>query len=494
MTAGLDVTLPKGTVDAALAHLFPEPDPYIYDPVRWAEEKVNAFLWSKQKEIMEAVRDYPLVAVQASHDVSKSHTASMVASWWMDVHELGSAFLVTTAPSWPQVEAILWREIRRRHQEGKLPGRITQDCKWHMGAFGGKRGDSSEELVGMGRKPADYDEYTFQGIHARFLLGILDEAGGIPEWLWNAILSLATNENARVLAIGNPDDPNSHFAHICRPGSGWHVIQIGAYDSPNFTGEEVPPEVADVLVSQSWVEARSKDWGEGSPVWQAKVLGKFPDISDEFLISVSLIAKCQNEVSHSGLEIGRYGIDIARMGTDKTVLYRNRGGHIRYVDGWGKTDTAITTEKCAAILEQRSRRKVPAVVDMIGVGAGVYDNLRRRGFEVGGYQGSERAMNPAKFRNKRAESWWTFREMMEDGLIDLDPEDDVLAAQLGSVKWGIDSSGRIFIESKDDMRERGLPSPDHADAAVMSTVNVGSAVDLLYGQNSQTGDLLEKVM
>jgi hypothetical protein len=84
--------------------------------------------------------------------------------------------------------------------------------------------------------------------------------------------------------------------------------------------------------------------------------------------------------------------------------------------------------------------------------------------------------------------------MMEDGLIDLDPEDDVLAAQLGSVKWGIDSSGRIFIESKDDMRERGLPSPDHADAAVMSTVNVGSAVDLLYGQNSQTGDLLEKVM
>jgi hypothetical protein len=482
--------LPPGTVSAALEYLYPAPDPYTDNPAAWVREKLGGYLWSKQIEILESVRDNPLTAVKAAHDVSKSHTASCAIAWWESVHEIGQAFAITTAPSYPQVEAILWREIRRRHREGRLPGRITLDCKWHMGDSG--RGED-EELIAIGRKPADYDEYTFQGIHARYLLAVLDEAGGVPEWLWNAVLALATNENARILAIGNPDDPNSHFAQICKPGSGWNVISISVWDSPNFTDEEVPDWLADELVSPAWVEARRIDWGEGSPIWLAKVDGEFPDISDEYLIAPSLLEKCFR-TDLPGLEDGRYGVDIARMGTDKSVIYRNRGGQIRLVKSWAKKDTMQSAGEIAAILKQQQHKYIPAVVDIIGLGAGVYDRLKELTFNVAPFQGSERAHNPPKFKNRRAETWWTFRELMEAGLIDLDPNDTVLAAHLGSVKWGVDSSGRIYVEGKDDLRERGLPSPDHADAAILSTVAVQKMPRPEDSIGGITGDLLTKIM
>lgn len=486
---------------AARMRLFPPADPHIDDPVGWFHDKLNRCLWSKQVEILEALRDYRLVAVQSCHGPGKSFTGSGGAAWYLDVHELGSAFAVTTAPSWPQVEAILWREIRRRHNEGNLRGRVTMDCKWHMGDVKTKRADASEELIAMGRKPADYDEDTFQGIHARYFLGLLDEACGIPESLWNSVLSLATNENARILALGNPDDPNSRFAQVCKPGSGWKVIKISVWDTPNFTGDKdcavcgqpLSDEVLESLVSQQWVEDRRRDWGEGSPIWVAKVDGEFPDISDEYLISPALIERCQNN-ELPGLEMGRYGCDIARMGADKSVVYRNRGGMIRLVDAWGKTDTMTSSGKIASLLKAHGRHRIPATIDIIGVGAGVYDRLREQRLDVSPHQGSQRALNPAKFKNRRSEVWWTFREMMEEDLIDLDPDDEKLAGQLGSVKWSVDSAGRIFVETKEDLKGRGLPSPDYADAAVLSTVAAVNVVPITADTNTLTGDLLRKAM
>jgi hypothetical protein len=362
-----------------------------------------------------------------------------------------------------------------------------------MGEADTKRGDSSEELIAMGRKPQDYDETTFQGIHARYFMAVLDEAGGIPEPLWNSVLALATNENSRILAIGNPDDPNSHFAKICKPGSGWKVIKISAFETPNFTDEYVPEELAQDLVSPLWVEDRRRDWGEGSPIWVAKILGEFPDISDEYLITPAMIEACrQNDLP--GLVTGRYGLDVARMGVDKTVLYRNRGGVIRLAGSWGKADTMQTAGRVGIILGSHGVTRVPATIDIIGLGAGVFDRLRERRFNVGPHQGSTRALNPAKFKNRRSEVWWTFREQMEDGLIDLDPDDDKLAADLGNIKWSVDSAGRIYVETKEDMKERGVPSPDHGDAAVLSTIEVGNVKRPTEESSSLTGDLLQRAM
>jgi hypothetical protein len=145
-------------------------------------------------------------AIKASHDVSKSHTVSRLACWWIDVHPPGEAFVVTTAPTTAQVEAILWRYIGAAHRKAVLPRRVTLDAKWYIG----------QELVGYGRKPADYDQAAFQGIHARYVLVLIDEAGGVPKSIFDAVDALATNIDARVVAVGNPDDPSSHFGTICK--------------------------------------------------------------------------------------------------------------------------------------------------------------------------------------------------------------------------------------------------------------------------------------
>lgn len=504
---------PQRAIDSALEKLFPTPSPYLEQPALWFREKLKRHLWSTQVKILEAVRDHRMVAVQSCHGPGKSFTASGVVAWWLDCHPLGSAFAITTAPSWPQVEAILWREIKRRYNEGKLRGRITLDCQWHMGLDGTKRADSSEELIAMGRKPADYDENTFQGIHARNFLAVLDEACGIPESLWTSVLALATNENARILAIGNPDDPNSRFAKVCAASSDWHVIKIPVWETPLFThevckrfedeygiktnrtlpDEDVPQDVAEGLVSPMWVRDRIKDFGIGSPVWTSKIDGEFPDVSDEYLISPALMQTCY-DTELPGLDKGRYGCDIARKGVDKSVMYRNRGGVIRLVEAWAKMDTMESAGKIAAVLKSHGLSRVPAVIDIIGVGAGVFDRLREQRFNVAPHQGSQRALNPAKFKNRRSEVWWSLREMMYSGDIDLDPADEKLYANLTSIKWGIDSSGRIFVETKEDMEERGLPSPDYGDAAVMSCINTWPGMPMIVQDPSITSGLTKRVI
>jgi hypothetical protein len=94
----------------------------------------------------------------------------------------------------------------------------------------------------------------------------VDEACEVPKSIFDAVDSLAINQNARVLAIGNPDDPTSHSAQICKPGSGWDVITVSAFDTPAYTGEKVPKDLLPLLVSPEWVEERKVRWGVTSPI------------------------------------------------------------------------------------------------------------------------------------------------------------------------------------------------------------------------------------
>jgi hypothetical protein len=275
-----------------------------------------------------------------------------------------------------------------------------------------------------------------------------------------------TNEHSRVLAIGNPDDPASTFAKNCAPASGWNVIGISAFDLPWATGEDVPDYLHDVLTGETWVKERAKRWGEASPLYVSKVLGEFPEVSDDTLISPKLIREArENELA--GLEPGQWGADIARKGRDETVVYRNRGGQLRLVYRAGKQDTMATAGAFARIIRLKGNA-IPMFVDMIGVGAGVYDRLKEQGLWVVGFDAGGQAYDPTRFVNRRAEAYWELRDAFEEHEIDLDPLDDDLASQLQSIKWKTDSRGRILIESKEDMRKRGLSSPDRADGAMMA--------------------------
>jgi hypothetical protein len=352
----------------------------------------------------------------------------------------------------------------------------------------------------FGRKPADHDQSAFQGIHALNPLILVDEACGVPKSIFDAVDALATNSNARVLAIGNPDDPSSHFAQICKPGSGWHVITVSAFDTPAYTGEKVPEELLPLLVSPEWVEERKIRWGVTSPIYQSKVLGEFPDVSDDTLIQPKWIEAAQKRT----LERTRRPIvaaDIARFGEDETVIMRREGGWVRTYRAHHKADTMATAGHIAKAMrdiddEADKNDWVTAVIDVPGVGGGVVDRLIELDLPVTPYNGGEAPIDKERFVNARAEDYWSLRERFEQGEIDIDPDHDKLAAQLGSFKWTVDSRGRIKIESKDDMRKRGLPSPDRADTVAMAfsaRAQGGSNVDVgSHAGGSITGDLMTK--
>jgi hypothetical protein len=413
--------------------LDPPENPYVRDPVGWVTSTLGEFWWSGQHRMAQSVVENRYSAFKASHDVSKSHTMSRLALWWIDVHPPGEAFVVTTAPTTPQVEAILWRYMGNAHKKAALPGRITLDAKWYIG----------NELVAYGRKPADYDPAAFQGIHARYVLVIIDEAGGVGKSIFDAVDALATNIDARVVAVGNPDDPASHFAIICKPGSGWHVETISAFDTPAYTGEKVPEDLLPLLVSPEWVEERKLRWGITSPIYQSKVLGEFPDISDDSLILPRWIEVAQKRT----LQRTRRPIiaaDIARFGEDETVIMRREGGWIRTYRAHHKDDTMTTAGHIPRAMrdiddEAGKNDWVRAIVDVPGVGGGVVDRLAELDLPVVPYNGGEAPIDKERFVNARAEDYWTLRERFEQAEVDIDPDDDKLAAQLGSIKWGIDS-------------------------------------------------------
>ena len=484
------VTLTATTFARAADLIYPPDDPYLRDPVGWATSNLGEFWWSGQHRMAKSVVENRYSAFKASHDVSKSHTMSRLALWWNDVHSPGEAFVVTTAPTTPQVEAILWRYMGNAHKKAGLPGRITLDAKWYIG----------NELVTYGRKPADYDPAAFQGIHARYVLVIIDEAGGVPKSIFDAVDALATNIDARVVAVGNTDDPASHFATICKPGSGWHVETISAFDTPAYTGEKVPEELLPLLVSPEWVEERKIRWGVNSPIYQSKVLGEFPDISDDSLILPRWIEAAQKR----SLKRNRRPVmswDITRFGEDETVGMRREGGWIRLYRAHHKADTMNTTGHIVKghrdINDEKGLNDFPTIiVDVVGLGAGVYDHLVELGLPVVAYNGGEAPYDKERFVNARAEDYWNLRELVENGEIDIDELDDVFAAQLGSLKWTLASRGRLKTESKDDMRKRGMPSPDRADTFAQAFSRRGGAsvaIDVEgHAGESISGDLMTK--
>jgi hypothetical protein len=479
----------------AFEKLFPEPDPYARDPIGWAHNKLGVYLWSIQRKIMESVRDNRFTAVPSCHGSGKSFTASVIANWWIDVHPPGEAFVITTAPTDSQVKAVLWRLIGRMHRRlasrtGQAKGRITLEAKWYQGER-----MKDEELVGMGRKPQDYNEEAFQGIHAKYVLIIIDEAGSVPKGLWDILETLMTNEYARILAIGNPTDPQGHFNTVCSENSGWHRIRIPAWITPNFTGEYVPTDVAEELVSVLWVNERRTKWGVGSPFWESRVEAKFPAISDDMLITLPMI-NAAKEKEIAGFSLGCYGVDVARFGMDETCIYRNRDGRVRKIWTGRKLDTVEVANVVQRFMLRHGVAYVPAVIDVIGVGAGVVDTLRHRNLNVVAFHSGESPNDPRLYVNRRAECYWKLREMFENETIDIDPADEDLHNQLMSIKWGLVRRGQIIIESKDDMRKRGLASPDKADAVMMATsglTGLQAGPSAILG-GTISGDIMTKVM
>jgi len=450
---------------------------YLEHPTTWVTDVCKEHLWSKQRVIMDSVRDHRKTAVPSCHGSGKSFLAARIAAHWICAHKPGEAFVVSSAPTGRQVRTILWREIGRVHAKAKLAGRTNQ-TEWML-----TMPEGNEEIVAFGMKPDDMTPTAFQGIHARYVLVIFDEACGIASPLWNAADSLLSNDLARMLVIGNPDLPDVEFHHVCKPGSGWNVIPISAFDTPNFTGEPIPANLKHDLVGPVWVEEKRRKWGEDNPFWKSKILGQFPDVAVDGLIPMKWIAAARARDLVPGLP-HELGLDVGG-GTNKSVYCERRGYHYRIIRRDNSPDTMETCGNLVAILLDRKTKEptnpiTAAKVDEIGIGRGVVNRaaeLRHR--EVKGVNVGKSAKDKLHFANLRAEGYWGLREAFQQGTIDIDLLDDDLAAQLVDLKYKRTSQGQIQMESKDEIKRRGKPSPDEADALMLASLDKYGNADLI---------------
>ena len=458
------------------------------DPVWLLRELFGSKLWAMQQTICYLIRDFHRVSVRSCHGSGKSYLAAGVTLWFLLM--FFPSIVLTTAPTWRQVEKIIWKEIRAAIHRSpydldfmKLMPRSPQIEI------------DGEEWFALGMATNQPDK--FQGFHSEHILVIVDEPPGVDEDIFEGIEGVLAAGEYRYFHIGNPTKIGGTFynAHTKRE-SGWKTVHISAFDTPNFTefgltvedfindtweAKITGPLPAPYLIRPAWVAEKYRSWGTDHPAFQSRVLGQFPKGGDNNVIPlnwIELAVERYKELldSEEGLpKKGRVilGVDVARSGRDDSVITARQG----QVQIDQRTFHGLDTQEVAgeAIRAYRELDAYQMNVDVIGIGAGVCDEVKlHRGInmvEVNVSQASDvKDQNGARvFENRRAELWWALREAFDpkglEPLAIIDDEDlqGDLAAPLYNFK-----KGWTQIEPKEETKKRLKRSPDKGDALMLT--------------------------
>ena len=228
---------------------------------------------------------------------------------------------------------------------------------------------------------------------------------------------------------------------------------------PTWFAEDFPVTKTDVLSPDELAEAR-KTMTDAQ--YRQEFLCDFTASSENILIPLDTAMKAskrENQPQSYSWAPVVIGVDVARFGDDSSVIYVRQGCHTISIKKHSKLNLMTFADYVAQAITHY--KAAMTFVDVVGVGAGVVDRLIDLGFDnVIGVNAGYSPDNP-KYKNKRAEMWDTMKKWLEDGG-DI-PDDPVLIAQLSSVEYKFDPTDRLLLEKKEDMKKRGVPSPDVAE-------------------------------
>lgn len=434
-------------------------------PVAFVREVLGGEPWTRQEEIAETVRDHPLTVVRSANAAGKDWIAARLALWWAYTRK---GLVLVTGPTERQVREVVMEEVRRGFSGVEdLPGELYTTAL---------RLNTDEPAGILAFTSTEASKLT--GFHAPRVLAILTEAQGVDDFAWEGLLACATGPEDRVLAVGNPLQRSGRFYHACRSDE-WHSVQISAHEHPNL--DPTSDRTISGGPSRAFVERIASEYGRDSGVYTARVEGEFPSSDVEALCSWRWIEAAQNRWESRQLEAEAretqliLAVDVARYGSDKTVLACRQGPVVRELVSWGQastTETAARVQREAARLSAdwgpKGEASVDVVVDEVGVGGGVLDALQEEdGVGAVGFNAGSGARRSVRFANARAEAYWTLRRLLEAGEVAL-PSDDALAEELTSTRWAVTTGGKVKLEPKDELRSRLGRSPDRADAVAMA--------------------------
>jgi hypothetical protein len=449
------------------------------DPVGFADV---AIAWPKtkgltayQRETLDALVEHKRVSVRGPHGLGKTTSVAVAILWFALTRDARGRDwkCVTTAGAWRQLERYLWPEIRK----------WARLIRWDV--LGRDPLDERSELLTLNIKlrygaafaVASDDPQLIEGAHADSVMYIFDESKSIAAATFDAAegafsgAGAGSDNEAFALAMSTPGEPNGRFYDIHRRIKGlehWWVRHV-TKDEAIIAGR----------VTREWCEQAYALWGE-SAVYYNRVEGEFHSSDEDGVIPLGWV-EAANERWRAWHEAGEpaldglrsVGVDVARSGRDKTVMALRYGDTVSELRRSSREDTMATTGRAAGILH--ANPKMTAVVDLIGIGAGVFDRLREQhlpavGFNAGAHTTRRDASNELGFVDCRSAAWWNLREMLDPsgGHRVALPPDDRLTGDLTAPHWRPMSGGKIRVESKDDIRKRLGRSTDDGDATVQA--------------------------
>lgn len=448
---------------------------YLYDPAGWARQFVNlgpgGAVVDYQERILSALAEHRRVAVRGPHGLGKSFSASMAVLWFATTREQQGWDwkVLITASAWRQISGFLFPEIRRwaRRLNWELLERPPFDERRELQELGIKLRHGSV-ITGASTDPA-----KLEGAHGDSVLIVFDEGKAIPNGTWDAIEGALSGARptglpeAFALALSTPGDATGRFyeIHSRRPGlEDWHPIHVTLEDA-----------IAAGRISAEWAEQRRRQWGENSALYQRRVLGNFHSDDEDSVIPLAWV-EAAVERWHEWQRAGFppvegpvwTGVDVGRGG-DSSVLARRTGHAVTLV--------VKNIKDTMAIADLVALEPGRAIVDVIGVGAGVYDRLKQTGKNPAAYTGSGKS--PLRDRSKqfgmfntRSAAYWHLRELLDpeyEPTICL-PPDDLLLSDLTTPRWEVTAGvpPKIKVEKKEDVVERLGRSPDRGDAVAMA--------------------------
>ncbi len=487
---------------------------YQSDPCGYACDILKVSLTDEQSQMLESVRDNRYTAAKASHAIGKTFCAAILVNWWYDCWDSHIAYI--TAPTWSQALDLTFKQTKRFRRELNLSGRIletgkildenkTKELSHYVKAINAERGEG------------------FQGEHSAPILIILEEAVGVPKYIWEAMGGLMTHPACRVFAIGNPTEDSNPFGDACESAA-YNTITISVLDHPNIEAElNCKPPVFPDAVRLQWlyemlrdecerVEIKSEDAFEfyslediknaleGKPLpknaskvfylptayFQGRALGEFPTQADQQVIprawlkSLAVIDLPENTLPE-------IGCDVARFGDDRSTIFGRIGACILFGKELRKLDNLAVTSALKDAAKEAAgiylkltgnlnpskeeiesvAKKIPIKIDTTGgLGTAPFDLLKAEGYKAVAINSSNKAIDSEQYPNRRSELWFDARVRARNHGLDLSrlPKElrEKLIKELSTPKYAI-KNGKKTVEDKSEIKKRLGASPDLAD-------------------------------
>lgn len=501
-------------------------------PDLYAEERLNLKLTSAQIQILFSILNNRRTSVKAHHSLGKTFIVAVALLWWIDCWQAHIGYI--TAPTWGQALGLTFKQAKRLAMVNRLD--MTFDIL-ESGLIRDK--DKFKQTQRFIKALNAENGEGFQGEHTAPILIVIEEAIGVPGYIFDAAEGLMTHPDCRLIEIFNPTDEATQAGeHSDSPN--YEAMSFSALDHPNIAAElnceAVPfegavrlqwlfemmqveceplgektkdsfefyslktiknalegiPAPAVIRDSEGNIDHEKSGYSYYKPTafFQGRVLGEFPTEATNKVIPAGWLKDLPISPDYLAQPL-ELGCDVARFGDDRTTIAARRGASLIGLDELRKFDSfAIVAAIKNTLTEFRGGFHTPIKIDVTGgLGTGPYDILISEGYNAIAVNSSEKAFNPEQYPNRRSELWFDLQDRIRDKRFDLSRVGlDVrkrLMKELSTPLYNI-KKGRKTVEEKSEIKKRLGASPDLADG-----VNLAFSTDVMNGGSYETGGSYE---